>query len=173
MIKKALSVAIASSLIAASAISFAAETGEGQLPTIQPAPAVTINPASPATYMGFINPATHKAYHDTVTNPAIMGQFMQPQFYMQMANPAQMAQWMNPASYQVMMNPGTYMAWMQPQTMMNEMGSFPFSFMNPATVAGTTAQMNNAVGQNWFDMSAWSNMFQPVIPQTSPEKDEG
>jgi hypothetical protein len=175
MMKKALSVAIASSLIAASAISFAAETTDGQVPAIQAAPAVVINPASPATYMGFMNPATHKGYHDAVANPAQWGQFMQPQFYMQMANPAVMAQWMNPASYQVMMNPGTYMAWMQPATVMNEMGSFPFTMMNPATMTGATAQMGDAAGQNWFDMSAWTNMFQPAAPasQATPEKDEG
>jgi hypothetical protein len=196
--KKALSVVIASSLIAASAISLAAETTETQTPAVQApsvaqAPAVVMNPANPASFMGFINPATHQAYHYTAISPAQWGQFMQPQFYMQMADPAQMAQWMNPASYQVMMDPATYMYWMNPQVMMNEMATAPVAaanvmnpasymamanpatftaWMNPAAYSAAPAQMTGPAGQNWFDMSAWTNMFQPA-PQQVPQKDEG
>ena len=170
MIKKSISIAIAAGLITTSAISFANETADQQLPTIQAptvqAPTVRFNPASPATYMGFINPASHQAYHKTMVNPVQWGQFMQPQFFMQMADPSQMAQWMNPASYQVMMNPATYMYWMQPNVVMGEMASAP---TNAATMMNPAGYMNF---MNPATYGAWTNMFQPA-PQVIPPKDEG
>jgi len=82
---------------------------------------------------------------------------MQPNVMMgEMAGaPNDAATMMNPAGYMNFMNPATYGAW-----------------MNPAAYSGATAQPSNTVGQNWFDMSAWTNMFQPV-PQVTTPKDEG
>jgi len=181
MIKKVLAIAIASGLLLSSAISIAAE--EAATPA-QPNP-ITFNPADPATFMGFINPATHQEFHAAAASPAQWSQFMQPQFFMQMADPSKMAGWMNPASYQVMMNAATYMYWMQPNNLMNEMGSAPVatlmnpgsyaafmnpaaftSWMNPAAYTGAAAQVAGTVpAQNMFDMSSWTNMFQPQPAQ--------
>ncbi len=185
MIKQVLALAIASGMLISSAISIAAEDAATQP---QPSP-ITFNPVDPVTFMGFINPATHKEFHAAAANPAQWSQFMQPQFFMQMADPSKMAGWMNPMAYQVMMNPATYMYWMQPDNLMNEMGSAPMAtfmnpgsyaafmnpaaytaWMNPAAYTGGAAQLaGNASAQNWFDMNAWTNMFQPVQPKATDE----
>ena len=174
MIKRIISVAMASALLAASALSVANE--ESAQPE-QPA-AINLNPMDPAVIAGFINPATHKQYHDAVANPASWTQFMQPQFYMQMMDPAKAMQWMNPASYQVFMNPATYMYWMNPNTLMQEVNSVPYGtymnpnaytqFMNPNMMMGwmnpaayTTTAANTAGMQNMFDFNSWFNMMQP------------
>jgi hypothetical protein len=166
MIKKALSSAIAASLLTASAISFANEEAAETTtpapaavtaPAAISAPTAVLNPMNPATFIGFIDPNTHYTQHQAVANPAQWGQFMQPAFFMQMTDPQQAMQWANPAAYQALMNPSTYMYW-----------------MNPAAYTKGTAQVSSAAtgGTNWFDMGAWTNMMQPA-PQATPEKEEG
>lgn len=184
MIRKTITGAIVATLLGVSAIAVASET------TAQPA-SPDFNPVNPATFVNFINPQTHKAYQDALLDPTQWAQFAQPQFYLQMANPQAMTQWMNPASYQALMNPNTYMYWMQPNVMIEKMTSVKpevymnpanyqklmdpntyMSWMNPATYTDASAQVIGAAnGTNWFDISAWSNMFQPA-PQVETEKTE-
>ena len=182
MMQKSLLAALSAALMAVSAISLANEneTRPGEIEPL--APAVAINPASPATYMAFIDPASHKQYHDAMLNPAQWSQFVQPGFFMQMANPQVWTQWVNPASYQVMMNPNTYMHWMNPAAITREMNSVnPGVFINPAnyqqfmqghtyaawwnpaSYAGVTAPIGNGAG--WFNMDAWTNPLQPALRQ--------
>ena len=146
---------------------------------------------NPANWMQFMQPQ----FYMQMANPANAMAWMNPGVYQSMMNPAAMMQWMQPATIMnevssvpvaTLANPATYMTFMNP--------AIAQSWMNPATFGAAATQMfpganepcgtdpsaSAACGANpaasMFDMSAWTNMFQPVIPeakQAEEAKEQG
>lgn len=177
MRKLIVSLFVAAGLVAATAVSTAAEEGAAApqqsmpnwfdpstwaagFPTdvtanqAQPGQTLAFNPAHPSGWAMFIDPKTHEQAHMAFMNPAQYAQFMSPQFYMQFADPNNMMAWMNPAAYATFMNPATYMYWMNPGAYMHMMN--PAFYMQPMNPAAYNAYMNPNTYMQWMNPAAYA-----------------